>query len=390
MDRSEWVAWRRSLSEAEYASHIVSTSPRSIEGSGGSDVCFSVAMKLWENFDDRSVVEGAMRQYNAQSCDPAWSEAELQHKITTAAAKLGSAVGSKKWRGNSGGNGSKVAPMRLGMTAPAPPAPPMAAVRATVTPHSPAWAARAESMVSKMGEAAADVGYPDDWLHQVRGIDPAVAIGLGIGYSNRDDYAVPPATFDTEKPATIYRGYTVPIRNATGEIVGVIFIRPTAPKGWRYLPLLGGKNYPFGVDALRYDDPTQRIVLLLEGTINWLAAMQTVAGQRIDGMRVVVLGMVSATTPIDDGIIGLLRPDDIVIGLADDDDAGDAAIKRWGDQIMVSRAAYSRALYPSAEKRVDFNDLLLAERDGSFNTLGWMRGELSQLIEACKEGLDVQ
>jgi hypothetical protein len=114
MDRSEWVAWRRSLSEAEYASHIVSTSPRSIEGSGGSDVCFSVAIKLWENFDDRSVVEGAMRQYNAQSCDPAWSEAELQHKITTAAAKLGSAVGSKKWRGNGGGDGSKVAAHALG------------------------------------------------------------------------------------------------------------------------------------------------------------------------------------------------------------------------------------------------------------------------------------
>lgn len=387
MDKKEWVQWRSSLSDAEYAAHLVEKAQPSVEGSNGSRVAFAIATLLWENFDDLGVVEAAMRLYNDTKCSPKWSDKELQHKIESAADKLGSAIGCKKWRGGTGGSArSGVAPMRLGVTT----APKPVEIRPSVVPSSPKWGEMAERLLSKCNsnylekqDSSADYA---DWLYIERGIDPRLAVGLGVGYSDRPDYAVAQSIFGTPKPATIYNGYTVPSRNVAGQAVGVMFIRPSQPKEYRYMQLLGGCNYFFGTDWLAISDPRPRVVLILEGTINWFSAIQTIGGAEIDDLRTVVLGAPSATTPIDVSIIESLRPNDIVIALTDSDDAGRSGAERWCDAIEAhSQAVTGNVVYPSlgTAEKVDFNDLLLAERRREFDIKLWWAARLA----AIKKGL---
>lgn len=386
MDKRDWAAWRSSLSDAEYATYIVEKAHPSIEGSNGSAAAFAVATLLWENFDDLGVVESAMRLYNNTKCTPKWSAKELQHKIQSAADKLGSAIGCKKWRGSTGVSSARggVAPMRLGVT----PAPKGIDIRPSVVPSSPKWGEMAERLLSKCNDNYLEKQDSSadwvDWLYTERGIDPRLAVGLGVGFSDRPDYAVAPSIFGTAKPATIYSGYTVPSRNSTGQAVGVIFIRPTTPKAYRYMQLLGGCNHFLGTEWLAIDDPRPRIILILEGTINWLSAMQTIGGAEIDGLRTVVLGAPSATTPIDASIIKSIRPTDIVAALTDSDDAGRSGAERWCDAIEArSQAVTGSVVYPGAAEKVDFNDLLLADRRGEFDIKLWWAARLATI----KKGL---
>lgn len=387
MDKKEWAQWRGSLSDMEYATHLVEKAQPSIEGSNGSGAAFAIATLLWENFDDLAVVEAAMRLYNDTKCSPKWSDKELQHKIESAADKLGSAIGCKKWRGDTVATArSGAAPMRLGFA----PAPNPVEIRPSVVPSSPKWVEMAERLLSKCNDnylvfqdSSADWV---DWLYIERGIDPRLAVGLGVGYSDRPDYAVAQSIFGTPRSATIYNGYTVPSRNVSGQAVGVMFIRPSQPKAYRYMQLLGGRNYFFGTDWLAISDPRPRVVLVLEGTINWLSAMQAIGGAEICGLRTVVLGAPSATTPIDASIIKSLRPTDIVVALADSDDAGRSGADRWCDAVEAhSRAVTGSVVYPSLNnaEKIDFNDLLLAERRGEFNIKSWWAGRLTTI----KKGL---
>lgn len=86
-------AWRATPSrkppmttEARALSYILAM-PASVAGQGGHDAAFAVAAALVHGFAlDQSTALSVMRQWNTARATPAWSEAELQHKIESAAA----------------------------------------------------------------------------------------------------------------------------------------------------------------------------------------------------------------------------------------------------------------------------------------------------------------
>ena len=79
--------------------------PRAVSGAGGHDQTFHVACVLVLGFDlSEDDAMGILREYN-QRCEPPWSEAELAHKIRSAAEQPGERgylkdARSEAWKGN--------------------------------------------------------------------------------------------------------------------------------------------------------------------------------------------------------------------------------------------------------------------------------------------------
>ena len=73
------------LTVTERARRYIARCPAAISGQGGHDTTFRVASVLWNGFglsEDDSLA--LLREYN-QRCVPPWSEAELVHKVRSAA-----------------------------------------------------------------------------------------------------------------------------------------------------------------------------------------------------------------------------------------------------------------------------------------------------------------
>lgn len=71
-------------SKKQSVEEYIANVPPAIEGSGGDQTTFDVAMKLVHEYRlDREDALEALRKYN-QKCVPPWSEKELQHKVDSA------------------------------------------------------------------------------------------------------------------------------------------------------------------------------------------------------------------------------------------------------------------------------------------------------------------
>ena len=71
--------------------------PLSIQGQGGSDVCFKAACRLAHKFGlDRKASLAVLAEWNKTHCQPPWSAKELAHKVDSA-MKSKPPTGKSRW-----------------------------------------------------------------------------------------------------------------------------------------------------------------------------------------------------------------------------------------------------------------------------------------------------
>lgn len=71
--------------------------PLSIQGQGGSDVCFKAACRLAHKFGlDRKASLAVLAEWNKTHCQPPWSAKELAHKVDSA-LKSKPPTGKGRW-----------------------------------------------------------------------------------------------------------------------------------------------------------------------------------------------------------------------------------------------------------------------------------------------------
>ena len=331
-----------------------------VSGQDGTKTAFAVACKLWRNCADAGTVETAFNYYNSTKCTPSFSEKQIATMLKDARRTVGSEVG--KYDRNS--------------TASAPqPTPQATPQELTVRPKQVAtngtWSVMATRLLNKCCDDYSLKQDDHKWLENTRGIHSAFAYGVGIGYcvGNKEgrDYKLNGKIFGlTDSDVSIYIGYTLPIHNEVGELVGVVFIRPTQERQWRYTFLAGSQLMPFGVEWLRRGQEEPRLIILVEGTMNYLSLLQTFGGHHKFGRKVVVMGLPNANVYPDAGTLGMLTKDDVVCVIADGDTAGERCRGKWVDAISATDATCCVVEYGKpkdaskmTETKCDANDFLL-------------------------------
>ena len=339
-----------------------------ISGQNGNDAAFGIACKLWRKSSDEQEVEKAFIHYNVTKCDPKFDENGMERILKSAknAVKKENALGKYPI----GRNSTQSAAQSKHTTHPQ-----SAEIRTVQAPNS-TWV----SMAKRLLNACQD-DYPTiehNWLENTRSINANFAYGVGMGYckgKNGSDYRLNGAKFglSEEQTVTIFEGYTLPIINQNRELVGVMFVRPSQPKAWRYMIMAGSQLMPYGIEWLLYSRTEQRIVVIVEGTINYLSLLKTVGGHIRYGRKIVILGLPNANVYPDEATIGLIKPSDVVLTITDSDEAGQRCANKWGKAID-SRATCVNIKYPA--QKTDVNDLL-----ARYELWEWMHNKLAKLHE---------
>ena len=326
-----------------------------VAGSNGQKVAFKVACNLWRNSADDNEVQNAFAYYNSKKCVPPFNEKEVARILASAKNAVGKDVGKYDKRVNSSNSTSHIAPTAPQATI---------EIRPHQTPLNSVWSLTANRLLDKCQDDYPTKNSPiTDWIVG-RGIDPIFAYGVGVGYcmGNKSgfDYKLSATVFNTNKEASIYVGYTLPIRNEKSELVGLVFIRPKQLKQYRYMMLSGSRLLPYGVDWLRFKSESSRIVIIVEGTFNWLSLLQTIGGHYIYDKKVVVIGLPHANTSPDEGTLSLLQKSDVILLITDSDDAGLSCREKWYSVLTAQNIATIKVDYPvKADTKIDANDLLL-------------------------------
>lgn len=341
-----------------------------ISGQGGNNAAFAMACKLWRKSSDEQAIEQAFMYYNSTKCTPKFDDERLKRILKSAknATEKENEVG-------------KYAPRNASHTSHTPAqsknnTPHQSAEIRTVQAPNSTWV----SMAKRLLNACQD-DYPTiehNWLENTRSINANFAYGVGMGYckgKDGSDYRLNGAKFglSDEQTVSIYTGYTLPILNQNNGVVGVMFVRPNQPKEWRYMVMTGSQLMPYGIEWLSRNPHEQRIVIMVEGTINYLSLLQAIGGHIRYGRKIVTLGLPNANTYPDEATIGLIKPSDIVLTITDSDEAGQRCANKWGKAID-SRATCVNIKYPA--QKTDVNDLL-----ARYELWEWMNLKLSKLHE---------
>ena len=339
-----------------------------ISGQGGNNAAFSMACKLWRKSSDEQEVEKAFIHYNVTKCVPRFSDKRLSKMLESARKTVGNEVGIYAPIGRN----STQTPTQSKHTT----HPQSAEIRTVQAPNQ-TWVSMAKRLLNACQDDYPTVQH--DWLGKVRAIDSTFAYGVGMGYckgKNGSDYRLNGAKFglSEEQTVSIYTGYTLPIINQNRELVGVMFVRPNQPKEWRYMVMTGSQLMPYGIEWLSRNPHEQRIVIMVEGTINYLSLLQAIGGHTRYGRKIVILGLPNANTYPDEATIGLIKASDVVITITDSDEAGQRCANKWGNAIDNTRATCVNIKYPA--QKTDVNDLL-----ARYELWEWMNLKLSKLHE---------
>ena len=338
-----------------------------VSGQNGNNVAFGMACKLWRNSADPQAVEQAFMYYNSK-CVPPFSDKQAKKMLESALKQVGNEVGKYDPIGR---NSTQTPTQSKNNTSPQ-----SAEIRTVQAPNQ-TWVSMAKRLLNACQDDYPTVQH--DWLGKVRAIDSTFAYGVGMGYckgKNGSDYRLNGAKFglSEEQTVSIYTGYTLPILNQNREVVGVMFVRPNQPKEWRYMVMTGSQLLPYGMEWLSRNPHEQRIVIMVEGTINYLSLLQAIGGHTRYGRKIVILGLPNANTYPDEATIGLIKASDVVITITDSDEAGQRCANKWGNAIDNTRATCVNIKYPA--QKTDVNDLL-----ARYELWEWMNLKLSKLHE---------
>lgn len=321
-----------------------------VAGQDGTKTAFAVACSLWRKCADEGTVEAAFNYYNSTKCNPPFAEKRIKRMITDAKRIVGSDVGKYE---------RDLTAMTAATTATTVPTP---TIRENVKPLNQTWELMTTRLLNKCQDDYSLTRDDHQWLEYTRGIDSIFAYGVGVGYcvgsKSGQDYKLSQTVFSTENEVSVYVGYTVPIHNEASQLVGLVFVRPTQKKQWRYMVLTGSQLLPFGIDWLRFGQDSPRVVVLVEGTMNYLSLLQSVGGHVFYDHKVVVLGLPNANVYPDFGTLSLLRKSDTVCLLTDNDEAGERCKERWGQAIESVGVNCVGIEYKKSQQKIDANDLL--------------------------------